>query len=92
MFSYVGTDKTGGIFDNAFSELYTSQTGNQLTINAATFNNSNFTISAGQYIAKINLTLLKSGQGVVSFPTLNFRFFDGLGARHQLLQQDTMEE
>ena len=38
---------------------------------------TNFTISAGQYIAKLNLNLLKPGFGPVSFTGLDFRGFDG---------------
>ena len=59
MFSYVGVDKTGGIYDNASSQFFTTQTGNQVTINAGRFDNTNVTITAGQYIAKLNLNLIK---------------------------------
>ena len=40
-----------------------------------------FTILAGQYIAKLNLNLLKPGFGPVSFTALDFRAFDGLGGQ-----------
>jgi hypothetical protein len=81
MFSYVGVDKTGGVYDNISSQFFTNPTGNQVTINAGRFDNTNLTITAGQYIAKLNLNLIKSGYGPISFTALDFRAFDLLGGQ-----------
>ena len=84
MFSYVGVDKAGGIYDNpAFQFLYNQLgTTNLVTINASRTDNTNFPpTSSGQYIAKLNLNLTKPGFGPVSFAGLDFRAFDGLGGQ-----------
>ena len=52
-----------------------------MIINAARTDNTNFTISTGQYIAKLNLNLLKPGFGPINFVALDFRAFDGLGGQ-----------
>jgi hypothetical protein len=83
MFSYVGVDKTGGIYDNPAYQFFYDQLGttNSVTINASRTDNNNFNITAGQYIAKLNLNLLTPGFGPVSFNALDFRAFDGLGSQ-----------
>ena len=81
MFGYVGIDNTGGIYDNDDSQFFITQTGNQVTINAGRFDNTNVTIGTGDYIAKLNLNLLKPGFGPISFTALDFRAFDGAGGQ-----------
>jgi hypothetical protein len=61
--------------------LISNQAGNQLIINAGRFDNTNVTISAGQYIAKLNLNLLKPGFGPISFTSLDFRAYNGGGGQ-----------
>ena len=41
LFSYGSVDKTGGIYDNGSSQFLTTQSGNQVTINAGRFDNTN---------------------------------------------------
>jgi len=83
MFTYGGVDKTGGIYDNPAYQFFYNQLGttNSVTINASRTDNNNFTIGANNYIAKLNLNLLKPGFGPVSFTGLDFRAFDGLGGQ-----------
>ena len=85
MFSYVGVDEIGGIYAGAgriFQSLHsTNGTTDQVIINAARNDNANFTIGAGQYIAKLNLNLLKSGFSSISFTSLDFRAFDHIGGQ-----------
>ena len=83
LFDFVGVDKTGGIYDGANFQFLFSQLGNtdQVTINASALTNNNFNTIGGDYIAKLNLNLLKPGFGPISFTALDFRAFDGLGGQ-----------
>ena len=83
MFSYVGVDKTGGIYDNPAYQFFYDQLGttNSVTINASRTDNNNFNITAGQFVAKLNLNLLTPGFGPVSLNALDFRAFDGGGGQ-----------
>lgn len=83
LFNFVGVDKTGGIYDGANFQFLYNQLGNtdQVTINASALTNSNFNTVGGDYIAKLDLNLLKPGFGPVSFTALDFRAFDGAGGQ-----------
>ena len=82
MYSYAGVENSGIYAGANFQSLHsTNGTTDQVIINAARTDNANFTIGAGQYIAKLKLNLLKSGHSSVSFTSLNFRRFDGLGGQ-----------
>ncbi len=81
MFSFDDVDESGGIYDGSAFQFFFSQLGttDQVTINASRLDNQNFTIASDQYIAKLNLNLLKPGFGPVNFTALDFRAFDGNG-------------
>jgi hypothetical protein len=83
MFSYVGVDPSGGIYDNPAYQFFYNQLGttNSVTINASRTDNLNFNIGTNNYIAKLNLNLLKPGFGPISFSALDFRAFDGGGGQ-----------
>ena len=84
LFSFDAVDKTGGIYDGGNFLFFYNQLGNtdQVTINASALTNTNFTISGGDYIAKLKLNLLKPGFGPISFTSLDFRAFDGSGGQN----------
>ena len=52
-----------------------------MIIDAGRYDNLNFTIGPGQYIAKINFSLIKPGFNPISFSALDFRAFDGIGGQ-----------
>ena len=75
--------QSGGIYDDPDYQFFYNQLGttNSVTINASRTDNINFTIGTNDYIAKLNLNLLKPGFAPISFTALDFRFFDGLGGQ-----------
>ena len=82
IYGYVGVENLGIYSGANFQSLHsTNGTTDQVIINAARTDNANFNIALGDYIAKLNLNLLKSGFGTVNFTALDFRSFDGLGGR-----------
>ena len=82
LYSYAGVENTGIYAGLNFQSLHsTSGVIDQVIINAARIDNSNFTISAGHYITKLKLNLLKSGYGTVNFTALDFRAFNGIGGQ-----------
>ncbi len=83
MYSYSGVDPLGGIYDNPAYQFFYNQLGttNSVTINASRTDNNNFTIGTNDYIAKLNLNLLKPGFAPISFTALDFRAFDGIGGQ-----------
>ncbi|MBK7632738.1 MAG: T9SS type A sorting domain-containing protein [Ignavibacteriales bacterium] len=83
LFSYAGVDKTGGIYNGANFQFLYDQLGttDQVTINASSLLTNNFTITSGNYIAKLNLNILKPGFGAISFTALDFRAYNGAGGQ-----------
>ena len=83
LFSFAGVDKTGGIYDGANFQFLFNQLGttDQVTINASSLNNANFNTIGGDYIAKLNLNVLKPGFGAINFTDLDFRAYDGIGGQ-----------
>ncbi len=79
VYDFVGVDKTGGIYDNTLYSFNVLPSANQVIIDASRQDNANFTIGAGQYIAKINFDLIKPGFNPISFSALDFRVYDGIG-------------
>ena len=81
MFSFAGVDKSGGIYDSSAYQFIYDQLGipNQVTINASRLDNQNFITTANQYIAKLNLNVLKIGFSPNNFTALDFRAFNGVG-------------
>ena len=83
MFSFGGVDNVG-IFSGYNLTFFQNQLGSttQITINASRTDNHNFSIAAGNYIAKLNLNLLKPGYGAINFTGMDFRTFDGSGGQN----------
>jgi hypothetical protein len=81
MFTFESLSKAGGIFDEASFQFFYSQLGstNSVTINASRLDNENFTVVAGNFIAKLTLNILKPGYGIIDFLETDFRKFDGAG-------------
>ena len=73
----------GNIYGSGYFNtlLTTSGTITRLTIDGGLLNNANQTTPSGGYIAKISLTLLKTGYAPVNFYSYNFRYYDGLGGQ-----------
>jgi hypothetical protein len=86
LYSYAGVENSG-IYSVSplFVVTYgSSGTKDSVIINASRDDNANFAISTGQYIAKLNLNLLRPGFGLVSFSALDFRAFNGLGGQYNV--------
>ena len=84
MYSYLGLENTG-IFNTSPLAFFTQQLGTttRLYIQASILPGPStpnfFTITSGQYIAKLNFNSLKVGYGGLSFASIDFRKFDGVG-------------
>ena len=83
MFSF-GSVVNDGIFNPYNLTFFQNQLGSttQVTINASRTDNNNFSIAAGNYIAKLNLNLLKPGYDAINFTGMDFRAFDGSGGQN----------
>ncbi len=83
LFSYAGVDETGGLYDGLGFQVLYNQSGavDQVTINAARLDNNNYTTVSGDYICKLQLTLMQPGFGPINFTSMNFRAYDGVGGQ-----------
>ena len=83
MFSF-GSVVNDGIFSPYNLTFFQNQLGSttQVTINASRTDNNNFSIAAGDYIAKLTLNLLKPGYDAINFAGMDFRAFDGSGGQN----------
>ena len=83
MFSF-GSVINDGIFSPYNLTFFQNQLGSttQVTINASRTDNNNFSIAAGDYIAKLTLNLLKPGYDAINFAGMDFRAFDGSGGQN----------
>jgi hypothetical protein len=78
------TGSPNGLFGTGHSYPIMSpqvlQAGNHVTISCSRLDNGNFLTTAGDYIAKINLAIVKPGHGVISIIGADFEQLSAVGA------------
>ena len=86
MFSFGGVTNNG-IFSPYNLTFFQNQLGSttRITINASRTDNNNFSITTGNYIAELQLNLLKPGYGAINFAGVDFRGFDGSGGQYGII-------
>ncbi|MGA9364221.1 MAG: T9SS type A sorting domain-containing protein [Bacteroidota bacterium] len=89
LLSYTGVDfgsagSPNGLFGTGHSYPIMSpqvlQAGNHLTLSCSRLDNGSFVTSAGDYIAKVNLTIVKSGHSAINIISADFEQLSGVGA------------
>lgn len=89
--TYVGVDRTGGLFDNANSVFQVNTLGstNSVRINASRLDNTNLNVSGvgggDQFIAKLEFTMAAPGYSEIDFASMDLRAYDGLGGQSNVL-------